>query len=1556
MPPRSPNWYLSLLPILFALISSPSDAAAQGHKQPTPPTKIVPQRCVPCDPGCPCTTHIVLVTPKGTQISWQAPSTGHAAVFTAKNQGNASEGYTFACSATGKVTCTSLDKTTATLGAGVSTLVTATYAVSDSGSGVLTLTATGTIAHDTDNGTYNVTGTLYHPEISLEPQNGGTRPADVFDVVQNVTTPAYQSLGTSRALVLQYNSSTVRPTPVVSVDVTTPITPYPTVYGMQVQLASNQSYLTLLNGTNTVYYAAPGTTAAARLVAAIDAKANNLSTGWYDVNVIVTGYYASTTKSTTATTRLLVDDESGSAFGAGWEVAGVQQLYTMPGSYSALITNGDGSMSFFRRDCSTCAFVSSAGDPTQVAVYSGPDTGIGYRRAAPDSSAVDFRSDGRMVRLWSGTLHRPAVIMNWSGAQLMSVQDMIGKRLTLGYTGPASQSGKLQTITDPAGRITTVWTDSAGRVYRVSDPDSLATTFAYDASLRLTGITDRAGATTNVTYDALNRVDSTKGPTITDYAGSAIRPTLTEAAPARIVWQPTIAGTSSANAKGSVRADTVSAKMVDPVGNVTRVAYDRFGGATKIIDPLGQVTTIQRDTLGQATGVTMPNGHVVTNTYTGYLLTSTYDNATGQITNYSYNGFSRVITVSGNAHAPRTDIYYKPAYAGSGDFGPVDHIYGGNAGTHASPTGGHLTASYLYNTWGQDSIVTDGAGHKVTVLYSDTTHYSNPVQVTDPFARVVSKAHYDGAGRPDTVWAPSNGSLMPSVLTYDQVNRATTVKDPLGFTTRYAYGPTTLNRIIDPKGQVYRFDYNALGWTTTRRDLADTTKADTLKYDAAGRTRTIRTRRSDAISLTYDPLGRVLTRSGPDFPVDSFRYDPAGRWMVALNPNAYDSIASDVAGRLVYSLERLVGDASYIMTFSYDTLGRPISRSAPQGGSVVTYGYSPTQGTLDTLCAAGQCSVWAARDSDNIAHVLGFGVNNTNHWQQTIAIDSAHRVVSDSFQGTSVAHLNTEFAKQWFYDTLGRVTNEWPWNSVNGYGGYKYRYDANGRMVNACADYTTGSPIIGLHRSCIDEYGEETEFTSITPYRYDSTGNRRDSLAMAVVGPGNHLTQFRGYVLAYDLNGNVISKKGSGGSWASDTTLFTWNASGVLTRVERWTPGAAHKIITYAYDALGRRVAKTVGTVTERYVHDGNGVVEDIDGATHALKAEYAWGPGGDNLLYVRSPSWTAGVILDPLNGTVRGLAMANGGQTVKQYPASYWGEISPDTGFVVRFRHAGREYDAEAGLYYNRARYYDPSLGRFLSEDPLGPAAGGINLYTYAGNDPIDNRDPSGLRYYGDDWTPAWDDGGLDAGDPADGYVLAPVVVEANAFITDYIDFWRGGPGGTLGHIFGLPDLGGGEGAAPGPTPPSETDQQAPTCHNVLGGAPQVLRANSGFGDRGDTHQGVDILAPIGTPVTAFDDGTVVSADYNQNGYGMQVIISHMSPGGGVYYSQYAHLTPQLAVTRGARVARGQIVGTVGMSGNADALSISQAHLHFEFRDRLVVKAGMEGRVNPTSSLCWSP
>jgi RHS repeat-associated protein len=158
-------------------------------------------------------------------------------------------------------------------------------------------------------------------------------------------------------------------------------------------------------------------------------------------------------------------------------------------------------------------------------------------------------------------------------------------------------------------------------------------------------------------------------------------------------------------------------------------------------------------------------------------------------------------------------------------------------------------------------------------------------------------------------------------------------------------------------------------------------------------------------------------------------------------------------------------------------------------------------------------------------------------------------------------------------------------------------------------------------------------------------------------------------------------------------------------------------------------VAKTVNGTTTWFVYDGDRVVLDVSGAIpHPWLAEYAYN-GSSDLFGMRTPSWTAVAINDPTIHTVLGLARADSGAEIKRYGVlnTPWSQQTADTGTIVRFRMGGQEYDQETGLYHLGARYYDPQMGRFLSEDPAG-IAGGLNLYAYAGNDPINAADPSGL------------------------------------------------------------------------------------------------------------------------------------------------------------------------------------------------------------------------------------
>jgi RHS repeat-associated protein len=166
---------------------------------------------------------------------------------------------------------------------------------------------------------------------------------------------------------------------------------------------------------------------------------------------------------------------------------------------------------------------------------------------------------------------------------------------------------------------------------------------------------------------------------------------------------------------------------------------------------------------------------------------------------------------------------------------------------------------------------------------------------------------------------------------------------------------------------------------------------------------------------------------------------------------------------------------------------------------------------------------------------------------------------------------------------------------------------------------------------------------------------------------------------------------------------------------------------SFTYDGLGRRVARTISGTTENYLYDGLDIIQQLDGSG-AVGANYFRSLGIDEP-WLRSDlgaTITNSVYLVDALGSIVALTDTNGAiQT--EYAYDPFG-VTTNFGASSKNSHqfTGRENDG-TGLYYYRARYYIPALGRFISEDPIGFAGGQINIYGYVGNDPIESTDPSG-------------------------------------------------------------------------------------------------------------------------------------------------------------------------------------------------------------------------------------
>ena len=167
--------------------------------------------------------------------------------------------------------------------------------------------------------------------------------------------------------------------------------------------------------------------------------------------------------------------------------------------------------------------------------------------------------------------------------------------------------------------------------------------------------------------------------------------------------------------------------------------------------------------------------------------------------------------------------------------------------------------------------------------------------------------------------------------------------------------------------------------------------------------------------------------------------------------------------------------------------------------------------------------------------------------------------------------------------------------------------------------------------------------------------------------------------------------------------------------------------VSFKYDPFGRRIYKSSSSGTSVYAYDGDNLIEETN-ASGGVVARYEQTQNIDEPLAMLRSSATSYFHADGL-GSITSLSNS-AGTLANTYTYDSYGNLTASTGSLVNsFRYTGRESDAETGLYYYRARYYDPTVGRFVSSDPIGFGGMTSNFYAYVANDPQDSWDPLGLR-----------------------------------------------------------------------------------------------------------------------------------------------------------------------------------------------------------------------------------
>jgi RHS repeat-associated protein len=269
--------------------------------------------------------------------------------------------------------------------------------------------------------------------------------------------------------------------------------------------------------------------------------------------------------------------------------------------------------------------------------------------------------------------------------------------------------------------------------------------------------------------------------------------------------------------------------------------------------------------------------------------------------------------------------------------------------------------------------------------------------------------------------------------------------------------------------------------------------------------------------------------------------------------------------------------------------------------------------------------------------------------------------------------------------------------------------------IEVTYDYDDASQLTGL------TYTLGTTTLGTLTYSYDLAGNRTTvggtwartnlpaALASASYDAANQIATWGSTSFTYDANGSLTNDGVRSYTWDSRNQLGS--LSGVVSA-------------SFQYDGLGRRRAKTIASVSTGFLYDGLNAVQELTSGSPS--ANIVAGLGLDEWFARTDGGGTSYFLGDALGST---MALADGGGAVQtSYTYEPFGEFTTSGASTINpSAFTARENDG-TGLFYYRARYYDPLLQRFSAEDPIGFLAGDQNLYRYVLNSPTNWVDPTGL------------------------------------------------------------------------------------------------------------------------------------------------------------------------------------------------------------------------------------
>ncbi|HEY0313478.1 MAG TPA: RHS repeat-associated core domain-containing protein [Allosphingosinicella sp.] len=965
-------------------------------------------------------------------------------------------------------------------------------------------------------------------------------------------------------------------------------------------------------------------------------------------------------------------------------------------------------------------------------------------------------------------------------------------------TATYGSDGRVSSVSSHGRNWTYSWSSSAPLLTATrTNPDATQRTAVIDTTVGLpTSEQDELGRTTSYTYDTygrLTQVASAEGNKLAYAYDSRGNVTQSQEIAKNGITTITKAASFPSTCTNSLTCNKPTS-VTDARSNATDFTYDSTHGGLVTVTlpaPTPLATRPQTRFTYTALQAYLKNsaGSIVASGQNTYRLTAMSQCQSGS----SCAGTSDEALTTFGYGSPGTanNLLLTTSTAGTGD-GSLSattttsyNIIGNVTSVDGAIAGSGDTTSYRWNADRElvGVIAPDPDGSGALKNPAIRTTYDAGGHVTKIERGTVNSAS-------DADWAAFS-SQMEVDTAYDSSGRPVTQSTVAGGT---AYGLTQMSYDTNGRPQCAATRMNPSTYASLPSDACTLAAASTSygsdrivksAYDAAGEVTkmTAAFGTSDAADLstmTYSSNGKVASVTDAEGNKTSYVYDGFDRLYQTLYPSSskgagssdssnYEQFLYDDNGNVTSQRTR----ANETLTYSYDALNRRTVKNVPTSSSGASsystyFGYD----LLGRMLYA------------RFASITGSGITNTYDGLGRLTsaannMSGAARTVSYAYDlhnnRTRVTHPDGNYAS-YSYDGLDRLT------AVQENGGSSviaaYTFDNTGARIStshfgsstSAYSYDAIGRLTSLgHDLAGTTYDQSLSFTYNPADQVVTRSGSNDSYAWT-----GHYNVSRGYTAnglnQYTASGSASPTYDGNANLTSDgSTSFVYDAENHLV-----TASGSHAA-TVAYDPLGRMSQLTSGTATTQFLYDGSALLDEFDASGNYLR-RFAHGAGADEPIGWYEGSNTL-VPLPDERGSPVGFADRSGnGVAIDTYDE--YG--IPRSSNIGRFQYTGQAWLSELGLYYYKARFYSPTMGRFLQTDPVGYGSG-MNRYAYVGSDPVNSIDPTGLTpcaaNRSDCLPPKQDSDGGEGGDDGDGGDDEngggpPIVVEATRLPNAALEF----------------------------------------------------------------------------------------------------------------------------------------------------------------------------------------